>query len=195
MTFRNQMTCTATGFIAHQACGLNGWRRSDGRSPIHESLRPCGPPVTLCADGVQLVNNIRFGEQMPDWTECASAKIRIQGRNDDLFAFGGQVADNIDDSVIKEVRLVDGDDLGVWLHGRQDFVRSSYQNSGDSLPLSRCNRRRCCSDARRRAHEECDGFVRNKGASDATAELFGFAAFHAADDHFDMTRIGVQVHR
>src|SRR6266852_2799212 len=142
------------------------------------------------ANGQQLDDLFRDGQQARHRLEGTPAVIRVETRDDDTLAEVGKLRAHIDDFVPKELRFIDAYYFRAWLHllhdlgslhnivggntqagVRDDFVGGvAFVNGG---------------------LENLHALAGDFGAAKATDQFFALAGKHRADDYFDPAHIAL----
>ena len=89
-----------------------------------------GEVAAADADGVDLGDVFGRGHQRRHRAEGFAGVVHVESRDDDPHAAVGQLAADLDDAVVEELRLVDAHDVDVGGH-QQDVARPSRPGCED----------------------------------------------------------------
>src|SRR6267378_1898913 len=116
------MAMTASGFVGLPSPDHDDRTVPQCRLAVDETLIPgCRTPAHH-ADRLELVDDL--GDAHEDWhrTERQAPEIDIGAREYDAHAPVGEPVRQIDDAVVQELGLVDGDDFGAVAEAARDLI-------------------------------------------------------------------------
>jgi hypothetical protein len=149
-----------------------------------EALRSARGRAADRADGVHLGHLFRDGHELGHRREGAPQVVLVEARRDDAHAAVGEPLAHLDDAAVEELRLVDGDDLGLLVDARLQALARGDRDGVHAHGLVRDDARGVVAvvDARL---ERLDALPGEERALEAPDELLGLAAEHGARDHLD----------
>jgi hypothetical protein len=184
---------TTTGFVNLAGADQDDGIANVGRLAGDEPLRATGSRAADNANRPQFIHLLGNGQQLGNRAKRHSAKIHVEARTNDTLALISQDIAHIDDSGIKELHLIDGDDIGGGVQVLQQLRAIVDRECMLLQPIVRS-----------------DGFVRvaeiNSGFEDldflpgdlcpaqTADEFLSFTAEHAAANDFNPSTARVLTH-
>jgi hypothetical protein len=142
----------------------------------------------LHTDRVRLVDELRQRQKIRHWSERTAQVVLIEARNDHPPASVSQLGDQLNETVVKELRLIDADNFDVVLERRAHCIATCDGNRCQ-LSIVPCHQPFGRIAVVGRRFEYLDLLLGDKRSAKPPHELFTLAREHTpGDDFYSTTR-------
>jgi hypothetical protein len=180
------MMLTAAGFIFFSSADQNDWVVIIGGLPIDEALCETGLLTADNANRMKFGHIFRTGEEMGQGAEWLAAKIHIKTCTYDTHSAPDQLINDIEDTFVKELRLINGDHRRIVVERVENLGGAANGQRFDALAIVRRNFIHAVSVINTRL-KDLHRLAGDQGAAYTADQFFGFATKHAAAHDFKPT--------
>ncbi len=177
------VTLTATRLVGVERAHLDGLTRKRRRLTIHQALGAGSRTTAAMTDRLQLVDELGAREQVGHRTEWLRAKVGVETGSDYAYSALGQINTHTHDLVVKELDLVDADDV-VPAGKTIDITGGAHPNGAHTNPRVAHHMRDVVPIVDTRLYDQ-HPLTRDFGPPQTSDELLALAAEHRTADHLD----------
>ncbi len=174
---------TATRLVGVERAHLDGLTRKRRWLAIHQALGAGSRTTAAMTDRLQLVDELRTGEQVGHRAEWLRPEVGVETGSDHAHTTLGQIDADAHDLLVKELDLVDADDV-VPAGKTIDITGGAHPNGAHPDPRVTDHMRDVVPIVDTRLNDQ-HPLSRDLGPPQTSDELLALTAKHRAADHFD----------